>query len=129
MMKKITSLPLPALPPDPQERTRSLMASEVRQGATVTATAKRYRVSRKAVLAACRDHGFAVSRDGGERVYWIIAALLGSDRRLIEIAEEYGVSKVYVARIYQRCRTAGIPVRERPRGRPRITRESQETSP
>lgn len=107
------------LDPKQQERMKALMVDEIRRGASISLTAKRYKVPLKVVRAACRDYGLSTPhREGGERVYWVIAALLSTDRRLTDIAEEQGVSKVYIDRIYQRCKTAGIPVRERPRGRP-----------
>jgi DNA-binding LacI/PurR family transcriptional regulator len=99
------------------------MAQEVRLGSSIDLVAKRYGVSLSFVGQACRDHGVPVEVPTGERVYLLIARLLGTDHKLAEIAAELGVSVPYVSRVYQQCRAVGIPVRERLRGRPRTERD------
>lgn len=111
------------LEPTQRERMEGLLVDEIRRGASVRTTAKRYRLTISAVRLVCRDHGLSVPRDGSDRVYAIIARLMNTDDSLVQVAEATGVSKVYVHRIYQRCRSAGVPIKERPRGRPRSKSE------
>ena len=107
-----------------RHQRRSDIAAAITAGTPAAEMAQRHGMSLSNVYLACKE--FGVQSNGASTVkenrvpqstFSIIAALLNTDRTMIDLAAQFRISKQRVSQIYRRCLDCGIAVRKREAGK------------
>lgn len=101
-----------------QRQKRQKAAQQVAKGISVNKVCQAYQLSFAAVRDACKEFGVEPPdrQISFQRKMFALAALMGTDKTIRQIAKEQKMDEVSVTHIYRQARKAGIPIAVRKPG-------------